>query len=74
MDTTDKIILFGVIVSYYILGAIINGLMHRYDPRTFDCDSSTVGLVVMAWIVVVPIYWFCIFCDRCIYWFEKKED
>lgn len=65
------LILLGIIL-YYVLGAIINGLMHRYDPATFNCDGLTVGLVVMAWIVVVPLYWFVLFVDRCIYWFEKK--
>lgn len=57
-----------------MLGAIINGLMHRYDPQTFKCDSMTVGFVVQTWIIVVPLYWFAIFCDRCIYWFEKKGE
>lgn len=66
------LIYIGILLLYYILGAIINGLMHRYDPITFSCDGLTVGLVVMAWIVVVPLYWFVLFVDRCIYWFEKK--
>lgn len=57
---------------YYLLGAVVNGLMHRFDPYWFSNDATTVGFVVQAWIVIVPLYWFCIFCDRCIYWFEKK--
>jgi hypothetical protein len=58
---------------YLIIGAIVNGLMHRYDPRTFDCSNTQVALVVFWWVILVPIYWFCIFADRCIVWFEKKE-
>ena len=58
---------------YFILGTIVNGLMHRYDPRTFDCSSTQVALVVFWWVILIPIYWFCIFADRCIVWFEKKE-
>lgn len=68
----ELLIFLGIIISYYTLGAIINGLMHRYDPQIFTCDSMTVGLVVQMWIILVPLYWFAIFCDRCIYWFEKK--
>ena len=60
------IILF--IPLYYLLGAVVNGLMHRYDPYWFSNNF----LVVQAWIVLVPLYWFRIFCDKCIYWFEKK--
>lgn len=62
-----------IIILYYFLGAILNGLMHRFDPGTFTNDDWCVGLVVMAWIVVLPLYWFAIFCDRCIVWFEKKD-
>lgn len=65
-------IALGIIVAYYIIGAVVNGLMHRFDPYWFSNDATNVGFVVQTWIVVVPIYWFCIFCDRCIYWFEKK--
>ena len=66
-------VLVGIVV-YLMLGAVVNGLMHRFDPRTFDCNSTTVGLMVFCWIILVPIYFFCLFCDRCIYWFEKKKD
>lgn len=69
MDWTIVIIL----ILYYFFGAIINGLMHRFDPYWFDNDSLSVGIVVTAWIIVVPIYWFALFCDRCIFWFEKKD-
>ena len=69
---TQKEIIIGIVISYYVFGAIINGLMHRYDPKTFSCESGKVCFVVMTWIITVPIYWFAIFCDRCIYWFEKK--
>ena len=57
---------------YYLLGAVANGLMHRYDPYWFSNDATNVGFVVQTWIIVVPLYWFFIFCDRCILWFEKK--
>ncbi len=70
----DLIMFIGIILGYYFLGAIINGLMHRYDPVWFSNDSMNVGVVVQMWIIVVPIYWFAIFCDRCIYWFEKKDN
>ncbi len=62
-----------IIPVYFIIGAIVNGLMHRYDPRTFDCSTTQVALVVFWWPFLIPIYWFCIFCDRCILWFEKKK-
>jgi len=65
--------IIGIVIMYYMLGAIINGLMHRFDPYWFPNDSMHVGFVVQMWIIVVPFYWFAIFCDRCIYWFEKKE-
>ena len=61
-----------VIPFYYILGAVVNGIMHRYDPYWFSNDATNVGFVVQTWIFVVPLYFFCLFCDRCIYWFEKK--
>ena len=63
---------FLFILLYYLLGAVINGIMHRYDPYWFSNDATNVGFVVQTWIIVVPLYWFFIFCDRCIYWFEKK--
>ena len=62
-----------IMIAYFIVGAVINGLMHRYDPVLFDCSSTQVALVVFWWIILIPLYWFCIFCDRCIVWFEKKE-
>ena len=65
------IIILCCVVIYCFVGAIINGIMHRYDPQTFD--PSKTGRVVLGWIILVPLYWFCIFCDRCIYWFSKKE-
>ena len=67
------IVLIGSIVVYFMIGAIVNGLMHRFDTGTFDCNSRTVGLMVFLWIILVPIYFFCLFCDRCIYWFERKR-
>lgn len=70
----EKLIAVGIVLLYYIIGGVINGLMHRLDPRTFTCDSLAVGLTVMAWIIVVPLYFFALFCDRCIYWFDKKEN
>lgn len=70
----NLIMFIGIILGYYFLGAIINGLMHRYDPVWFSNDLMSVFLVVQMWIIVVPLYWFAIFCDRCIYWFEKKEQ
>ncbi len=73
METNEGLIIVCAIVAYYILGAIINGLMHRFDSYWFSNEDWNVGLVVMAWIIVVPIYFFILFCDRCIYWFEKKE-
>ncbi len=66
--------ILGILLGYYFIGALINGLMHRYDPKTFNCDAMTVGFVVQMWIVIVPFYWFAIFCDRCLYWFEKKGE
>lgn len=73
METNEGLIIVCALVIYYILGAIINGLMHRFDSEWFSNDSERVVITVMAWIVVVPIYFFILFCDRCIYWFEKKE-
>ncbi len=70
----DLIMFIGIILGYYFLGAIINGLMHRFDPYWFTNDATNVGFVVQMWIIVVPLYWFAIFCDRCIYWFEKSEQ
>ena len=67
-------IALGIIVAYYIIGAVVNGLMHRFDPHWFSNDSLSVGFHVQAWIIVVPIYFYCLFCDRCIYWFEKKGE
>ena len=69
----EGLMILGIIVLYYFLGAILNGLMYRWDPGTFTNDEMNVVLVVMAWIVVLPLYWFAIFCDRCIVWFEKKK-
>lgn len=69
----EGLMILGIIVLYYFLGAILNGLMHRWVPGFFTNDDWSVGLVVMAWIVVLPLYWFAIFCDRCIVWFEKKK-
>lgn len=73
METNEGLIIVCALVVYYILGAIINGLMHRFDSEWFSNDTESVGITVVAWIVVVPIYFFILFCDRCIYWFEKKE-
>lgn len=70
----EILIVIGGIVLYYILGAIINGLMHRFDPYWFTNDATNVGFVVQTWIVIVPLYFFWLFCDRCIYFFEKKEE
>lgn len=58
---------------YFIIGAIVNGLMHRYDHQTFDCSATQVALVIFWWPFLIPIYWFWILCDRCILWFEKKK-
>ena len=69
----EYIIAFIVVIIYFFLGAIINGLMHRYDPRTFDCSTTQVAIVVFWWPFVIPIYWFCVFADRCVVWFEKKK-
>lgn len=62
-----------IVLGYLMLGAVINGLMHRYDPQFFDRSATQVAIVVLWWIIVLPIYWFWIFCDRCIVWFDKKE-
>lgn len=70
----DAFIFIGILIAYYIVGAVVNGLMHRFDPYWFGTDSMTVGLVVQMWIIIVPIYFYCLFCDRCIYWFEKKGE
>ena len=42
-------------------------------PRIGDCSATQVAIVVIWWIIVLPIYWFWVFCDRCIVWFDKKE-
>lgn len=67
-----KLLILVGIILYYILGAVVNGLMHRYDPVIFTRDDFTVCIVVMGWIILVPLYWFVWLVDRCIYWFEKK--
>lgn len=64
--------IIGIVIMYYMLGAIINGFMRRFDPYWFSDDSLSVGLVVQAYIIVVPVYFFCLLCDRCIVLFEKK--
>ena len=69
----EKFLILVFVIVYFIIGAIVNGLMHRYDPRTFDCSTIQVALVVFWWPFLIPIYWFYIFCDRCILWFEKKK-
>lgn len=61
-----------ILILYYILGALINGIMHRFDPYWFSNDSFSVGLVVQAWIIIIPVYFLCLLCDRCIILFEKK--
>lgn len=70
----EKLIVVGIVLLYYIIGGLLNGLMHRFDTRTFTCDSLYVSITVMAWIIVVPLYFFALFCDRCIYWFDKKKN
>lgn len=74
MEQTDYLCCLGIIVAYYIIGAVVYGIMHRYDPYWFFNDATHVGFVVCAWIILVPLYWFWIFCDRCICWFERKEE
>lgn len=61
------------VVAYYLIGPMLYGLMHRYDPRTFSNDGWVVGMVICWWIILIPLYWFIIYCDRCIVWFEKKK-
>ena len=70
---SDGLIAVLVLVGYFIIGPILNGLMHRYDPKTFDNSETSVALVVFWWPLIVPLYWFGIYCDRCICWFEKKK-
>lgn len=40
--------IIGIVIMYYMLGAIINGIMHRFDPYWFSNDLFSVGLVVQA--------------------------
>jgi len=70
---SDGLIAILVLVGYFLIGPILNGLMHGYDPKTFDNSETSVALVVFWWPLVVPLYWFAIYCDRCICWFEKKK-
>ena len=63
-----------VILAYFAIGPILYGLMRRYDPRTFDGEALGVGLIVFWWPILIPLYWFAIYCDRCIVWFEKKKE
>jgi glucan phosphoethanolaminetransferase (alkaline phosphatase superfamily) len=69
----EGLIIVCIILAYYFLGGIINGIMHRFFPETFTNDSDHVTMTVMAWIVIVPIFLFALYCDRCIVWFEKKK-
>ena len=66
----ENLIVLLIVIAYYIIGGIVIGLMHRFDPYTFDGEWAIPA--TLAWIVVVPIYWFALFVDRCLYWFEKK--
>ena len=61
------------LLVYFLLGAVLHGLMHRYDPAFFDGELSLM-MVVCWWPLIIPGYWFLIFCDRCMVWFEKKTD
>ena len=70
---SDGLIIVLSVVGYYVIGPILYGLMHRYDPKIFTTDASTMALVILAWIVLIPLYWFGVYCDRCISWFEKKK-
>ena len=70
----EKLIAVGIVLLYYIIGGVLNGLMHRFDHRTFTCDGLCIGLTVLAWIKVVPLDFLVLICDRCIYWFDKKKN
>lgn len=71
MNNAVFIILF--LLAYFAIGPILYGLMRRYDPKTFDGESLGVGLIVFWWPILIPLYWFAIYCDRCIVWLEKKK-
>lgn len=66
----ENLIVFLIIIAYYIIGSIVIGLMHRFDPAVFDSEYAIP--LVLGWLLFVPIYWFILFVDRCLYWFEKK--
>ena len=73
MTQHEGLTIICALVVYYILGAIINGLMHRFFPDAFPDDSIDMALNVVGWIGIVPLFLFVEFCKKCISWFEKKN-